>query len=309
MRARRVSRMAVVPLVAGMASAVARGEVINRVVATIDGEPITAYQLRQYGEEHGRPPETALLEVLITNTLLEKEIKAQGIDVSDEDVDRYVAEVRARNRMTEEEFSTALAAQGLDPEQYRKQVKSEIERARLVNMEIQQRVNVSPEEVQRHYEARLDQYEIAERVKVRDIVFPVDDPTDEAEVARVRARVEEVRARALDGDDFDELARQFSAGPGADTGGELGVFGRGEMEPALDEAAFALARGEVSEPVLARGAFHLLRVDERIAADHKPLDEVQDEIRESLYNEALEERFQKWLTRDLREQHHVEVLD
>jgi parvulin-like peptidyl-prolyl isomerase len=81
------------------------------------------------------------------------------------------------------------------------------------------------------------------------------------------------------------------------------------MEPTLDEAAFALDEGEVSEPVLARGALHLLRVDERIAADHKSLDQVQDEIRQTLYSEALESRFQNWMNHDLRERHHVEVLD
>jgi parvulin-like peptidyl-prolyl isomerase len=65
----------------------------------------------------------------------------------------------------------------------------------------------------------------------------------------------------------------------------------------------------VSEPVRAGGGFHLLRVDERMGAGHKPLAEVQDDIRDTLYNQALEDRFQNWLSHDLRERHHVEVLD
>jgi parvulin-like peptidyl-prolyl isomerase len=81
------------------------------------------------------------------------------------------------------------------------------------------------------------------------------------------------------------------------------------MERALDEAAFALRPGQVSQPIRTAAGFHLLRVDERIGAGHRPLTEVQDEIRDALYNEALEDRFQQWLTRDLRERHHVEVLD
>jgi parvulin-like peptidyl-prolyl isomerase len=81
------------------------------------------------------------------------------------------------------------------------------------------------------------------------------------------------------------------------------------MEHDLESAAFALEPGKVSEPVRAGGGFHLLRVDQRIGAGHKPLDEVQDEIRDTLYNQALEERFREWLSRDLRERHHVEILD
>jgi parvulin-like peptidyl-prolyl isomerase len=71
----------------------------------------------------------------------------------------------------------------------------------------------------------------------------------------------------------------------------------------------SLAPGQVSAPVQTAGGFHVLRVDEKIASGHRPLEEVKDDIRETLYNQALEERFQNWLSRELRERHHVEVLD
>ena len=87
------------------------------------------------------------------------------------------------------------------------------------------------------------------------------------------------------------LARQYSEGPGADKGGELGTFSRGEMEGGLEDVLLRLKPGEISEPVRSGGGFHLLRVDERIASGHKPLDEVKEDIREALYNEALETRF------------------
>ena len=60
---------------------------------------------------------------------------------------------------------------------------------------------------------------------------------------------------------------------------------------------------------LAASGFTLLYVEERIGGSHRPLDEVSPEIREALYNEALQQRFQDWLSRDLRERHHVEVLN
>ena len=68
----------------------ARAEVTNRIVATIDGEPITGHELRQWQQEQADqgqevPPDQAL-EALVTQKLLEKEIKAQGITARDEDV-------------------------------------------------------------------------------------------------------------------------------------------------------------------------------------------------------------------------------
>ncbi|TMA99908.1 MAG: hypothetical protein E6J70_11905 [Deltaproteobacteria bacterium] len=118
-----------------------------------------------------------------------------------------------------------------------------------------------------------------------------------------------MRQLARDGRDFASLARQFSEGPGAEKGGEIGTFARGQMEQALEDAAFRLKAGEVSEPIQTVAGFHLLRAEEDIAAGHKSLDEVRDTIRDALYNEALEARFQQWLSRDLRERHHVEVLE
>ena len=312
-RARAMSRAAcaaAVLLPALLFSAV-RAEVANRIVATIDGEPVTAHELRRYAKDHGigGEPEARVLDTLITDKLLEKEIKAQGITARDDEIDRYIQEIQARNGMDEERFTHALAEQGMTRESYRETVKNEIEKAQLVNREIRQRVNVSPEEIRRYYDAHLDDYAIAERVRVRDVFFALDPADDDAAVTHVRAKALEVRELALDGRDFAALARQFSEGPGADKGGELGTFGRGEMDRELEQAVFTLEPGKVSEPVRTAAGFHLLRVDQRIAAGHRPLEEVKDDIREALYNEALEQRFQDWLSRDLRERHHVEVLN
>jgi peptidyl-prolyl cis-trans isomerase SurA len=293
-----------------LVSAVADAEIANRIVATIDGEPITAHELRRYAEERGGDglPEDKLLEALITDKLLEREVKALGIAAKEDEIDRYVEEIRARNRMDEARFREALAEQGITLESYRAKVKSELEKAQLVNREIRQRVNVSPEEIRRHYDANKERYATAERVRVRDILFAVGAGADEAEVARTRAKAEEVRELAAKGRDFPALAQQFSEGPGADKGGELGTFARGEMEQTLEDVVFGLKAGEVSQPIRTSSGFHVLRVDERIGAGHRPYEDVKAEIRDALYNEALEERFQNWLSRDLRERHHVEVL-
>jgi peptidyl-prolyl cis-trans isomerase SurA len=303
-------RVAVVLLAAVLAAA-ARAEVANRIVATIDGEPITAHEVRQYGTEHGvtSTPEAQVLDALITDKLLEKEIKAQGINARDDEIDRYVEEIRARNGMDPERFRKALEAQGMTLEKYRAKVKAEIEKAQLVNREIRQRVNISPEEIQRYYDAHRHDYAIEERLKVRDIFFALEPGADDAAIERTRAKALEVRELAAGGRDFAALAGQFSEGPGADRGGELGTFGRGEMDRELERVALALEPGKVSEPVRTASGFHLLRVDQRIAAGHRPLEDVKDQIRETLYNDALEERFQNWLSRDLRERHHVEVIN
>jgi parvulin-like peptidyl-prolyl isomerase len=194
-------------------------------------------------------------------------------------------------------------------ESYKSKVKEEIERAQLVNKEIRQRVNVSSAEIKRYYEAHLSDYATNDKVKVRAIFLRVEDPSDAEAMARARAKAEEIRAGARSSKAFQALAKEHSEGPGAAQGGELGTFARGEMEGRLEEVAFALKEGEVSAPIDTDSGVTLLFVEERIGGSHRPLDEVSPEIREALYNEALQQRFQDWLSRDLRERHHVEVLN
>jgi peptidyl-prolyl cis-trans isomerase SurA len=299
----------VAAVIAMLLAGPARAEVANRIVATIDGEPITAHELRQWEKERDDLGGADPLDALITQKLLEKEIKAQGISARDEDVDRYMNEVQGRSGLDDAGFAKALADRGMTLEGYRAKVKGEIERAQLVNKEIRQRVNVSSAEIKRYYDAHLNDYATSEKVKVRAIFLRVDDPTDADAVARTRARAEELRDAARKGKSFKELAKEHSEGPGAEQGGELGTFGRGEMEGRLEEVAFALKAGGVSDPVESGGAIVLIFVEERIGGSHRPLDEVSPEIREALYNEALQQRFQDWLSRDLRERHHVEVLN
>ncbi len=293
------------------AASPARAEVVDRIVATVDGEPITLREVERYAADRGAPnlPQAQLLQALITEKLLEREVKAEGIVVRDEDIDAYVAEIKARNHLDDDAFARALAAQGMTLEAYRARVKSEIEKTQLVSREIRGHVTVSPQEIERYYQAHLADYEVGARVTVRDIFFPVDTGADPAAVEHVRAKAEEVRALASGGRRFEDLARQFSEGPGADNGGLLGTFARGEMEPALEEAAFKLAPKEVSPVLRTSKGFHILRVDAVTPAGHKPLDDVRDDIRENLYNQQLESRFSDWLSRGLRERHHVEVLD
>lgn len=304
------SVLRVAAVIAVLLAGLARAEVANRIVATIDGEPITAHELRELVKERGaEAPSDDALDALITEKLLEKEIKAQGIAARDEDIDRYMKEVQGRSGLDDEAFKKALAERGMTPEAYKVKVKSEIERAQLVNKEIRQRVNVSSAEIKRYYDAHLDDYATSDKIRVRAIFLRVENPADPDAVARSRAKAEELRDAARKGKSFKDLAKEYSEGPGAAQGGELGTFTRGEMEPRLEEVAFALKKGEVSDPIESDTGFTLLYVEERLGGSHRPLDEVSPEIREALYNEALQQRFQDWLSRDLRERHHVEVLN
>jgi peptidyl-prolyl cis-trans isomerase SurA len=287
-------------------------EIVNKIVATVDGDPITAHEVRRYGEErraHGVTWET-LLEAVITDKILEKEIAARKITAKREDVDRYLAEVIARNKMTEEKFAAALKQQGLTVDQYRARIKGEIERSQLLGQELRGPApSVSDEDVRQYYEAHKDEYAEKGAVVVRDIFLAFQPEMTQRDAMRTIEQAKALKQMADSGQSFDALARRYSQGPGAERGGLLGTFKKGEMAPPLEQAVFAMRVGEVSQPIVGPNGVHLLKLDGIQASGHVGFDEVKDEIRQILANQALDDRFRDWISKNLRERHHVEVLN
>src|SRR5262249_29309348 len=257
------SALALTAIVVSVLPGSGSAEVVNRIIATVDGDPITAHEVQQYREASTSSDltEKEALEALITDKLLEKEVRDKKIEVKSEDIDRYVDQVKERNRIDSYRFEAALASQGLSLTRYRERIRGELEKSQLVNREIRGRVSVSPEEVERYYQANREDFRTGERVTVRAIIFRVEPLDGPAEVARIRLKADEVRQMAANGRTFEDLARQFSEGPGAEKGGLLGTFARGELDSELEQAVFALPPRTVSDVVRTDRAFHILRVD------------------------------------------------
>ena len=138
--------------------------------------------------------------------------------------------------------------------------------------------DVSEEEIMAFYEANAAAMRQQEEVKARHILILVKEDDPEDVQAEAKAKIDRVHAMAAKGEDFAELARQHSEGPSSVTGGDLGWFGRGDMVPEFETAAFATAKGDVSEPVKTQFGWHVVFVEDRKEAKEKTLDEVRDDI-------------------------------
>lgn len=289
---------------------------LNRIVATVDGKPITEYQLEQFIEERihvlpaqAQPSRKEALEAMITDRLVEREIEDQEIQVRDEDIDRYIQRILGENEITEAQLERAIAQQGLSLEDYRKRVRSEVQKMQLLNREIRSRVNVTPEEVKRQYESIKDEkYRKPAKVHLRQILLRLDPNASESVVETVMSRAAEVRRRIVEDDEpFAEVAKEVSEGPTASDGGDLGDTRPEQLLTKLQDTIENLDEGEVSEPVRTELGVHLVLLEKQLPVAYTPLEEVADGIREKLYSKALESRYERWLREDLWERHYVEI--
>ncbi len=146
---------------------------------------------------------------------------------------------------------------------------------------------LTDDEVRQYYDASLSQYQTTGQVRASHILLRVEGDDDEA----VAARAAELAAEARAGADFAELARQHSQDEtNAANGGDLGSVGRGRMVPEFENAAFALAEGEISDPVRSPFGYHVIHVTEKQEEVTQPFAEVRGAIENVLKRERSSAR-------------------
>ncbi|MCH8055372.1 MAG: peptidylprolyl isomerase [Deltaproteobacteria bacterium] len=236
-------------------------KVVEQVVVVIDREPYTLSNCREYAKtKMGREFPTGdlnqigkedqeVLEQFITEKLLAAEVKLVGIRVGKEEVDLYIAKIKEKNRISDEELSAALSQEGVTMDKYRASIRAEIEKNEMINLQVRKRVNITPEDVERYYRLNSKRYTTEERVRLRHILFPLPEGALPKREIEATLMAKEIRDRAMAGEDFAKLAQNYSEGAGASEGGDIGWISRGSLLKEIDEIAFdKLAEGEVSQP-------------------------------------------------------------
>jgi peptidyl-prolyl cis-trans isomerase D len=167
-------------------------------------------------------------------------------------------------------------------EEYRKPEEIKIAYITIDPNDFADEVVISDEEVKSYYEENIDMFQEERQVKARHILFKVDPESSEEEEEKVKERALSVLEKARAGEDFADLAKEYSEGPSSEQGGDLGYFPRGQMVKPFDDAAFGMKKGEISDLVKTQFGYHIIKVEDIKEAGTKDLAEVQEEIRNRL---------------------------
>ncbi len=147
------------------------------------------------------------------------------------------------------------------------------------------KVEVADDEIAEYYEGHPDEFQNPKTVEARHILIQVNQDAADDEVAKAKEQIEEILAKARAGEDFAELAKQYSEGPSKDKGGHLGSFRREAMVKPFADKAFSMQAGEISDPVRTRFGWHIIKVEKVNEATVTALADAKDDIRKKLADE------------------------
>jgi peptidyl-prolyl cis-trans isomerase SurA len=297
----------------------ARQPAVDRIVASVDGDPITMREVKDFASQHGQPIETddfassdtakTAVKALIGEKLLEQEVKKYDDKVDDAQVDKYIAQLRADKHMSEAEFRAQLQASGMSYDDLRKRARLEIEKAMMIEQEVRAKIDVPDADIKAYYDAHKEDFTITkERLKLAQILISLPANPTPAQVAAAQKKAAMVRARAAKGDDFGDLARIYSDDDSKSSGGELGWFAPADINDQILAAVKPLKPGEISAPVRTSHGIHIVKLEEHEVPGVVPLSEVKTPIRAQLTDQETAKALQKWVESDLVKQHYVETM-
>ncbi|GAB6138285.1 peptidylprolyl isomerase [Halanaerobaculum tunisiense] len=290
----------------------------NRPVATVNGEDINYQEfnsqlsqvMQQYQRSQGQvsadrilPLKSRVLKGAVERELLNQRAAEEGFKerITDEEVqtelDNYIEQMMQQASVSsEEELDKLLKKRGRSLADFKERVKGRVKEVlalRKLQNKITGDVEVSESEIKEQYE----------KITASHILFKTNN-NQTAEEAKAKA--EKVLAKVKEGQDFAQLAKEYSEGPSADKGGQLGSFGRGKMLPSFEEKAFSLEVGEVSEPVKTKSGYHLIKVTDKQEAEGEEFEKKKKDIKQKLLQKKQKKVFSNWLE-DAKEEAEITI--
>jgi len=298
-------------------------EVCNRVVAVVNNDVITLYELNirikemtgsapeelmQKNETMFRDAQRKILELLIDEKIAQAKIKELGIKVADRQVDNFLEKVKRDNQWTQEDLVAGLEKEGLSYEKYRERVRRDIERAQLIEYEVRSKIIIRDEVIQKYYEDHRGTFGVAEKVQLAGIFLMRKNMKSEEEMRELYKKAQDISAKLKAGADFSQMAANFSEGPGANQGGDLGQFTVDHLEAGLKSVVEALPEGGISDPLVRPNGIQIIKVVKKQTGKIRSLEEMREAIYGILYQEEVNRRYQAWI-KELRDSAYTRVMN
>jgi peptidyl-prolyl cis-trans isomerase C len=287
-------------------------------VAMVNGTPITQGDFdralgfaKQQFSKMGKVTDDAqmkegVLDQLIGSELLYQESKKTGVRIDAKTVDERLDQWKKRFP-NDEEYKKALQAMNLSEDQMKSDIEKGLAIENLVVEKFVDKITVSEKEIKDYYDGHTDMFKQPEQVQASHILIKFGPDAKESEEAEALKKIKDIQEKQKKGEDFAELAKAYSQCPSSAKGGDLGYFGRGQMAPPFEEAAFGMKPGEVSDVVKTQFGYHLIKVVDKKPESTIPFDEIKERLGQYLKQEKVQKEVKEFVDK-LRKEAKVETF-
>jgi len=284
----------------------------------VNGTPITQADFdralgfaRQQFSKTGQPADDArikegVLDQLIGSELLYQESKRAGIRIDEKTVDERLDQWKKRFP-NDEDYKKTLQQMNLSEAQMKSDIEKALATEKFVVDKFVDKATVPEKEIKDYYDNHPDRFKQPEQVQASHILIKVKPDATEAEQAEALKKIKDVQEKQKKGEDFAELAKAHSQCPSSSKGGDLGYFGRGQMVPPFEEAAFNMKSGEVSDIVKTQFGYHLIKVADKKPESTIPFDEIKERLGQYLKQEKVQKEVREFVDK-LRKEAKVETF-
>jgi peptidyl-prolyl cis-trans isomerase SurA len=284
--------------------------VVDRVICVINSDAVTLYELDEaeafylYENKMQPPPDTerVALREKVLNGIVEKRLQLQQAEkekltVEDSEMKEQLDEIQKKlGATTQAQFEEQVKAQGLTYEGMKKRLYDQLMIQRIIRRRVALRVTVTEEDIDQYLNANREKLETGLTFEARHILFLPQAGAGEDGWQSARRRADEVYGRVMAGEDFGDLAAEFSEDAAtAKNGGRLGILKRGELAADIEKAVLRLSPGEHSPPFRSEVGYHLFELDSKETLAGEQLAQARNQIRDILYRQKYDIRLKEWL--------------
>ncbi len=317
----RISILRVCMILACVLSfATARAEMVDRIVANVNGEIILYSDLQNQVKTAAQnmpmldvtdPSKKAQIEhdilvQMIRQKLADMEAERLKVTVANPEVDLRVQQVLEQNHATMAQLEANLKAKGQTLDKFREQIKKDMERDRLVERVCKSKVVISDQQVEAFLRGEKgDAASTSQKVHLGLIILPVGDKYAKPEEAEKTGR--EILEKLKGGADFQSLAKQYSKGPAAQEGGDLGYLATDELAPYIAQGIRNLKKDQVSGLVQGPGGYFIIKIfdiDTKKVSQSDPV--LREKVRRTLYEQEVNRKFEEWV-HDLESKAFIQI--
>jgi len=283
---------------------------MSEIIAKVNKKEIYRQELKNISEGYKKQTNKEkiteedkkyLLERIIQNYLLIEEAEEQDIKVPEQMLENNLQQYYQAYK-GEENFKNMLKTNNIPFDDFKKKLESDLKAQLIINLEVENNVNISDDEMKKYFENNKKKMKTQESVKASHILVS----TKEMEENEAKEKIEKI-SEEVNKDNFSELAKKYSDCPSKENGGDLGFFSKGKMDPVFENAAFDLDIDEISSPVKTNFGYHIIYKKDHNAEKDLQFEDVKDHIKSTITKEKSNKIIGKFIEK-LKNKFNVEYL-